>query len=119
MKVVIELLLLTDQPDAEPTAPEAMWGDRMPPLSLLEVEPWLRTCGNCDAGLPHPCTCPDADPRPIINRLVREVEKLHGELKQARSDAWGRRRKRPAFAASRVSPAGLGQTPSRIGPVHI
>lgn len=45
-------------------------------LDLNEVRPWLRLCGSCDAGLPMGCTCPSADPRPMILRLVQEIERL-------------------------------------------
>jgi hypothetical protein len=43
---------------------------------LAAAEPFMRVCGSCDAGLPMNCTCPPGDPRPIVSRLVAEIERL-------------------------------------------
>jgi len=39
-----------------------------------EVEPWLRECGSCDAGLPMSCTCPPGDYRSILLKVWRAYE---------------------------------------------
>jgi hypothetical protein len=39
-----------------------------------EVEPWLRECGACDAGLPMGCTCPPGDYRVILLKLWQAYE---------------------------------------------
>ena len=49
-------------------------------LDLDDIKPWLNICGGCDAGLPMSCTCPDGDPRPVMARLVAEIERQRGEL---------------------------------------
>lgn len=44
---------------------------------------WLKQCGPCDFGLHEmSCACPpgDADYRPVMARLVCEVERLRAEL---------------------------------------
>jgi hypothetical protein len=43
-----------------------------------EVEPWLRECGSCDAGLPMACTCPKGDYRNILLKVWRAYEALTG-----------------------------------------
>ena len=51
------------------------------PLNLDEIrDKWLALCGGCDAGI-GACTHPDADYRPVMLRLVEEIERLRsGQL---------------------------------------
>lgn len=49
------------------------------PLDLDAIEPWLRLCGTCDAGLPVACTCQHGDYRRPMLALVREVKRLRKE----------------------------------------
>jgi hypothetical protein len=49
------------------------------PLDLDVIRPWFTLCGPCDAGLPMACTCPQGDPRPIVAKLVAEVERLRAD----------------------------------------
>lgn len=48
-------------------------------------EKWLGICGACDAGMGE-CSHPDGDYRPVMLELVREVERLRGELDEARAE---------------------------------
>jgi Holliday junction resolvase RusA-like endonuclease len=45
-------------------------------------ERWLNVCGACDAGIGE-CSHPDADYRPVMLELVRELEGLRAELDAA------------------------------------
>ena len=47
---------------------------------------WLQVCGQCDAGLPMNCCCPDEDPRPIILTLVREIDTLQQVARESFGD---------------------------------
>ena len=42
-----------------------------PETLAAEVEPWLRECGSCDAGLPMGCTCPPGDYRVVLLKVWR------------------------------------------------
>lgn len=57
-------------------------------MSELDLTPiiqrWLAQCGSCDAGLPMPCTHPDADYRFPMLQLVQEIQRLRAELAEAR-----------------------------------
>lgn len=50
------------------------------PLSdaeLAEVAAtWTAQCGPCDYGLSYPCACPTGDPRPVVSKLLGEIERL-------------------------------------------
>lgn len=52
-------------------------------LDLEEIKTkWLNQCGACDAGLPeYGCTHPDEDYRPVMLRLVEEIERLRGGMR--------------------------------------
>ncbi|MEU7170209.1 hypothetical protein ABZ949_01805 [Micromonospora tulbaghiae] len=56
-------------------------GDPLARLDVLvEAQPFIQQCGSCDAGLPMSCTCPIGDYRPVMARLVAEVERLRAEV---------------------------------------
>lgn len=56
------------------------------PLDLDEIrDRWLNLCGACDVGIGE-CNHPDADHRPVMLALVREVEQLRAEVDAARTD---------------------------------
>lgn len=62
---------------------------------LEAAKPWMQQCGRCDADLPMACTCPPADPRPIVSALIAEIEQLRRRLAAIRkvpvhTDADGR-----------------------------
>lgn len=53
-------------------------------MSALDLDAisreWLNQCGPHDFGVTTAgCACPDGDPRPVISRLVTEVERLTAE----------------------------------------
>lgn len=51
------------------------------PLDLETVRPWMQPCGPHDYGMPeYGCACPDGDPRPIVVKLVAEVERLRAAI---------------------------------------
>lgn len=52
------------------------------PLDLATVEPWMQVCGPCDYGIHNytGCACPEGDPRPVVVKLVAEIERLRAEL---------------------------------------
>lgn len=57
----------------------------MAPLDLDEIrDKWLAPCGACDAGLPMGCTHPEGDYRPVMLRLVAEVERVQTKLEDYR-----------------------------------
>lgn len=37
---------------------------------------WATPCGSCDYGLAYACTCPTGDPRPVVARLLEEIDRL-------------------------------------------
>ena len=47
---------------------------------------WLGICGACDAGIGG-CSHPDGDYRPVMLKLVREVERLRTERDEFRDSA--------------------------------
>jgi hypothetical protein len=55
------------------------------PKSLRErAEAFLVQCGSCDTGLLMMCTCPYADPRPLIADLLKALDaerKMWDEIK--------------------------------------
>lgn len=44
-------------------------------LAQIQAE-WATQCGSCDAGLPMGCTCSQGDPRPVVARLLGEIDRL-------------------------------------------
>ncbi len=50
------------------------------PLSDAELaaiaSQWTSQCGGCDYGLPYGCQCPTGDPRPVVAKLLGEIERL-------------------------------------------
>lgn len=50
------------------------------PLTAEEIAEigatWATPCGSCDYGLPYSCTCPTGDPRPVVSKLLGEIERL-------------------------------------------
>lgn len=48
---------------------------------------WLQMCGPCDAGLPTACTHPSDDYRPVMLRLIEEVDDLRDRLVEAEARA--------------------------------
>lgn len=41
---------------------------------------WTSQCGPCDYGMPeYGCMCPSGDPRPVVAKLLWEIDRLRGE----------------------------------------
>lgn len=74
--------------DVDPSATETPVG---PQIANLDVEAiraeWLNQCGPCDGGLPMGCSCPDADPRPVIGDLVAALDESRAEVAMVRRGA--------------------------------
>ena len=72
---------LAENTPAEPDADERL---------RERAEAFLVQCGPCDAGLPTGCSCPDADPRPVIAELLAALASRtpDAHLAAAKAEAW-------------------------------
>ena len=76
---------------------------------LERAAPFLTRCASCDAGLLATCTCTQADHRPVMLELVREVERLRAELATTRAAATPCSLETEVAEGKRISALGLGQ----------
>lgn len=47
---------------------------------------FINQCGSCDVGMPTACTCSKQDFRPVMLKLIRELERTRKALDEAIAD---------------------------------